>query len=153
MKAPRACPNSSDSSSDSDSAVQFTGTKGLAARGRAVVDGARDQLLAGARLADHQHGGGRGCHPRDQLVDVEHALALALDLGDRAPAAGRGGGGARLGGQPAALEGARHGQAQLLDVEGLGDVVVGAVADGLHGAGHVAEGGDQDDRRAAAPSR
>jgi len=32
-------------------------------------------------------------------------------------------------------------------VEGLGDVVVDAVSDGLHGAGDVAEGGDEDDRR------
>ena len=73
VKAPRAWPNSSDSSSDSDSAVQLTGTKGRVARRGVRVDGARHQLLAGARLAHHQHRGAGGRHPGHQLVDVEHA--------------------------------------------------------------------------------
>jgi hypothetical protein len=44
------------------------------------VDGARDQLLAGAGLALDQHGGGRAGDARDQLVDLQHDRALADDV-------------------------------------------------------------------------
>ena len=80
VNAPRTCPNSSDSSSDSDSAVQLTGTNGLRPPGGTGVDRPGHQLLAGARLAHHQHGGAGGRHPGHQLVHLQHARALALDL-------------------------------------------------------------------------
>ncbi len=121
--------------------------EGLGRSRRALVDGACDQLLAGTRLAHYQHGRGRGGDACDQLVDIEHALALAFDVGDLALAATRGRRRVRFGGKAPALEGARHGQAELFDVEGLGHVVVGPVADGFHGAGDIAEGGDENDRR------
>ena len=113
------------------------------------MDGARHQFLAGARFADHQNRGRRGGHPRDQFIDIEHARALAFDLGhlSRARLRCR----HRLGGKPSALQRACHGLAQLFDVEGLGNIVVGAVSDGFHGAGDVAERGDEDDGRAGGP--
>ena len=51
VKAPFSWPNSSDSSSVSASAPQLTLTNGPSARFERRVDGARHQLLAGARLA------------------------------------------------------------------------------------------------------
>ena len=51
VKAPRTWPKSSLSSSASGMAPQLTATNGLLARGLALVDRARDQLLAGAALA------------------------------------------------------------------------------------------------------
>ena len=48
MKAPRSWPKSSDSSSVSGRAAQFTATKGAAARAEASWIAPRDELLAGA---------------------------------------------------------------------------------------------------------
>ena len=122
--------------------------KRFAGAGRTAVDSARHQFLASARLTDHENRGRGGCHPGDQFVDIEHARALALDLRHLRSFSGRPRCGTRLGGKAPALQRARHGLAQFFDVEGLGDVVVGAVADGFHGAGDVAECGDEDDGRA-----
>ena len=128
VKAPRAWPNSSDSSSDSVSAVQLTGTNGARPRAssasgwRAPPAPCRCPIRpppAPSRVA--------GRHARHQLVDLEHARALALDLG-QARSRPRRGPPRVLRRQPLALERARHGQAQLLDVERLRDVVVGALA-------------------------
>ena len=146
VKAPRAWPNSSDSSSDSDSAVQLTGTNGRCARverewmARATSSfPVPDSPITSTVALD-------GATARDQLVHLEHARAFALDLGQprlgRAPARR-----AFLRRQPLALERAADREAQLLDVERLRDIVVGAFADRLHRARDVAERGDQDDRR------
>ena len=145
VKAPRAWPNSSDSSSDSVSAVQLTGHERHAGARRVGVDGARDQLLARPRFAFDQDGRRRAGDARDQLVDLQHDRALADDVLEVGLALG--GDGLLLGDEPPALERARDGEAQLLDVEGLRDVVVGAALDRLHRPRDVAEGGDQDDRR------
>jgi hypothetical protein len=52
------------------------GDEGLG-RARALgVDGARDELLARAALADDEHRGGRRRDLRDRLVDAEHRGAL-----------------------------------------------------------------------------
>ncbi len=56
VNAPRTWPNSSLSSSVSVSAAQFSERNGLRARGPLRVDRARDQLLAGARLALDEDG-------------------------------------------------------------------------------------------------
>ena len=80
VNAPRLCPNSSLSSSVSGSAPQFCATKARSLRAPGVVDGARHQVLAGARLAGEQHG---GVGLRDLLHHVEDALhrrARAEDL-------------------------------------------------------------------------
>ena len=56
VNAPFSWPKSSLSSSSAGSAAQLTLTNGRSLRGRALVDGARDQLLADAALAADQHG-------------------------------------------------------------------------------------------------
>ena len=52
VKLPRSCPNSSESTSSGGIAPQFTRRNGPRARARALVDRARDHLLAGAGLAE-----------------------------------------------------------------------------------------------------
>ena len=56
VNAPRAWPKNSLSASVSGTAAQLTGTNGARARAPERVDGARDDLLAGARLALDEHG-------------------------------------------------------------------------------------------------
>jgi hypothetical protein len=108
-------------------APQSTGTNGPAARGDA--------------------GGG--------LEHLEHRLAAPHRVLEPVLVAELAAEGAVLGGEPALLEGAGGGELHRVHVVGLGDVVEGAAADRLDGAVHVAEGGDQDDRRVGrvAPER
>jgi hypothetical protein len=69
-----------DSSSDSVSAVQLTGTNGAPGARRMRVDRARHQLLAGAGFALDQHRRRRARDARHQLVHLEHHRALAHDV-------------------------------------------------------------------------
>jgi hypothetical protein len=114
---------------------------------RVVVDRARDQLLAGAALAGDQHRRGRAGDPADQSEDLLHGLGprddvleavLALDLAlqprDLSPQRALG---QRLVDQ----------EQELLDLERLGDVVVGAELDRLDRGLDRAERGDHDDVR------
>ncbi len=50
---------------------------------RGIVHGARDQLFAGARFAEDQHGADRLGDVADQLEDVAHPRALAEDAVER----------------------------------------------------------------------
>jgi hypothetical protein len=80
VNAPRSCPNSSLSSSDSVKAPQLTARNGPLPR---AVDALRDQLLAGAGLALDQHrdrGRGGALHQPQQLAQRG---ARADDLGER----------------------------------------------------------------------
>ena len=99
VNAPFSWPNSSDSSSFSGSAAQLTGTNACVARGLLRVDRARDQLLAGAGLAEHQDVRIRAGRLADELEDLRHGRAAAdRDFRSRAsPAAARGGSGSRAG--------------------------------------------------------
>ena len=56
VNAPRAWPKSSASSSSSGSAAQLTCTEAAVAPRPEPVDGARDELLAAAALAENEHG-------------------------------------------------------------------------------------------------
>src|SRR5207342_897209 len=76
VKAPRSWPKSSDSISSSGTAAQLTSTKGPSAR----VDGARDQLLAGAALAVDEDAAGGRRRDRDLLAKLFDHGALADDL-------------------------------------------------------------------------
>ena len=103
VKAPLRWPNSSLSSSVSGSAPQLTATKGRRAARPVVVDGARDQLLAGAGLAADQHrhrqrrrrsrpGGRRAASPAlcaDDLAEAGVARHLAAAARRPRRAAGR----------------------------------------------------------------
>ena len=79
VKAPRTWPNSSDSSSVSGIAAQFTLMSGMSPLRAAVVDGARHQLLAGAGLAGDEH---RALGLGDQLGALDHLLHRAAAADD-----------------------------------------------------------------------
>ena len=64
VKAPRSWPNSSLSASSRGSAPQLTATNGPPGFGPELVQRARQQLLARAALAGHQHRRRRRCHQR-----------------------------------------------------------------------------------------
>ncbi len=85
VNAPRLWPKSSDSSR----VRRRHGDERPPGAAAVVVDRAGDQLLAGARLAQDEHGGGRGRDADDQLrhflhlgvlADDEVALGLRLEL-------------------------------------------------------------------------
>ncbi len=66
VNAPFSCPNSSFSISVSGMAAQLIATNGPCAARRQEMQAAREQLLAGAALAQQQHGGLRRRHPLEQ---------------------------------------------------------------------------------------
>ena len=80
VNAPRMWPKSSDSSSVSGSAPQFSDDHRALAPQRVEMDGLRDQALAGARLAGQQDGAVGARDGLDHLEDVEHRLAAADDV-------------------------------------------------------------------------
>ena len=125
VKAPFAWPKSSLSSRVSLMAAQFTGTNGRSARSSCRVDGARDELLAGAALAGDRAPSRRSGpraragaaarasrssgRPARQAVPLPRTPRPAAP--DSAPAAG-------------ALQRPLHADQQLALLERLGDVVV-----------------------------
>ena len=56
-------------------AAQFTGTNGLVAAAAGGVEGAGDELLAGARLAGDEDGRVGGRDPQDAVEHLAHAPA------------------------------------------------------------------------------
>ena len=128
----------------------FDGDEGLVLAGREIVEGLRDELLAGAAFALDQHGRGGGGDAADELVDsfhrrrgagegVESALCVQLRFEVR-----------HLAFQGADLEDAFDAGAELGEVgDGLGEEVVRTVLHRLDRELDFAEGGDEDraDRR------
>ena len=145
VKAPFSWPKSSDSSRFSWSAAQLTLMKLRAVALRVVVDGAGDELLAGAGLAAHEHGGvalgdllhdaehgrQRAARPDDvvELVDAALRVAQVVDLVLHATE----------------LEGLLDLDLHLFDLERLLDVVERAGLHRLDGGGDGAERGHQHD--------
>jgi hypothetical protein len=120
-------------------------TSGPLARGRLRVQQLRDELLAGAGLAAHQHRHVAAGHPRGGVEQPPHRPRVADD-----PPPQRALGGQRLVGhaQRAGLERALDHHRDLVDVERLGQVVVGAGLDRRHRDLLAAVGGEQDHRQA-----
>ena len=117
---------------------------------RVVVDGARDELLAGAGLAGDQHGRLGGSRPADELPDAEHRGAGADQPAPR--------GGERCRWrerlhQRSLLDRALDGGEQQREIERLGEVVERAVAHRLDGALAVPIRGGHDDGDVAVPAR
>ena len=147
VKAPFSWPKSSLSRRDSGSAAQFTATKGPARRGARPVQGPRDQLLAGAALAEQEHGGVAVRHRPDLLEQgldrrgaAHHTLEAELPLHLRAERCAFSGAAA---GSSSARRMARVTSASL---KRLGEVVVGALAHGLDGGLQAAERGHEQTR-------
>ena len=123
------------------------GDERIVAAGPLEVDGPGGHLLAGPAFPGDEHGRVRRAHLLDEDVDLLHRPALADHLLEavavlevpleqdvlllEAP-----------GGQPPADD-----DLQLLDVEGLDDIVQGPRLEGLDGLGDAAVGRDEDDRQ------
>ena len=117
----------------------------LPAAAGVVVDGARDQLLAGARLAGDQHGGhglGDALHDGEDLL---HPRALADDVGEGEALLQRAAQMDVLVFELLPLDGIADDDLDLVDVERLGDVVEGAALERFHGRLGGGVGGDHDD--------
>ena len=147
VNAPFSWPNSSLSSSASGSAAQLIATNGLLCALAALVQRARDQLLAGAALAGDQHARRRARDALDQAHDALHRRALADDVA---------GAEALLHALPqravliddrALLERLLDHRQQFVVLERLLDVVVGAFAHRLHGLRRGRVRGDHDHLR------
>ena len=104
------------------------------------MDGAGNQLLAGAALSLDQHGRNRIRGVRDLFVDREHAGRPADDPFRRDVRTH-----VRFGGRRITRERTRDGRAHFGDVERLADVVKRTGAHGLHGGVERPEAADQDD--------
>ena len=110
---------------------------------RAVgVDRLGHQLLAGAALAHHQDRGARRRRLGDQAEDLLHPLALAHDLGEARLVPERGAQLAVLVLQAALVEPVAQDVEDLLVLEGLGDVVEGALLHRRDGGLHRGVGRD-----------
>src|SRR5262245_3485952 len=117
-----------------------------------LMDGPRHELLSGARLALDQHGGVGGSGPADELVHLLHG-GRASDHELRAfhertaqPL--------EVAGEAAQVERALDQQCDVIEVEGLGQVVVSAALGGLDRVHHgVLRGHDDEERVEAAVAR
>jgi hypothetical protein len=86
---PSDVPNNSDSMSSSGTAAQFTFDEGVVLAPAGEMNGARDQFLAGAALAENQHAAVGRRRQRHMLAQFGHrralahhrVLLLAIDLG------------------------------------------------------------------------
>ncbi len=132
------------------------GHEGLPAAFAARVDRSRDQLLAGAALAGDQHRGRRRRDLRDELIDARHLRVAADHSLERPreavrvgrPAGQRGAQIQYLALERALVERALSQHQDVVDVEGLGQIVVGAALERFDGGSELADrGGDDHDRR------
>ena len=120
--------------------------EGLVASRAVAVQGLGDQLLAGARLPGDEHRRLGGGDVADHLEEFLHGRRSADDggvecrplLGCLLPA----------GRHLAVVHRAQQRQAQPVEVERLGEVVVGPLAHGLDGVLHRRVGGHDDHRQA-----
>ncbi len=112
---------------------------------RGLVDGPRDHFLARSRLALDQHGGRGVRHVADQLEHGVHARVLADDVLEGVAVLELLAQVNDLVEQLPLAQGPLYDQAQMLEVDRLGDEVVGAQAHGLDRAVDAAVGGHEDD--------
>ena len=109
-----------------------------------VVNGARDELLAGAGLAGDENRAAGLRHGLEQLEQLPHHLALADDALEAVPLLELLAQVGVLGAQPALLERRVDDVQQFVELERLLDEVARAALDGLDGVLHRAEAGDDD---------
>ena len=80
VNAPRSCPKSSASSSPDGNRRAIDFHKGALATRAEIVNGARDDFLAGASLAQKQHGGAGGRNEFDLCQNAPDGRAFADDF-------------------------------------------------------------------------
>ena len=147
VNAPFSWPNSSDSSSSAAIADVFSATNGPFSARRVVVQRARHELLAGARLAGDQHRHARARQPADRLEHLLHRRRLTDDARRRLH-------GRLLGRVAAALtRGARHELHRFVDVERLRQILERTALIRGHGAVEIGVRGDHDDRHVGVRAR
>ncbi len=106
--------------------------------------GTRHQLLPRAALRRDQDGGGRLRHLRDQLVELDHGRVTPDERIEAVGAIELGAEVMYLALEHPALRRLPHEGEDLVHVEGLGHVVVGAALDRFHGRPHIFDRGDDD---------
>ncbi len=117
---------------------------------RVEVQRARHQLLAGARLAGDEHVRGRAGEAPHQREDVLHDRRASDDVLEAIRARDLAAEARHLGAQAALLERLLDRGREIVDLEGLGDVVVRAELERALGGLDRAERGHDDDVRRTA---
>ncbi len=113
-----------------------------------IVDGARDQLLAGSALAEEQHRGVGGGHRRDEAEDVTNARRLADDAAQMAGACQLALELAGMSAQAAMRNRSLDGeQEQVGHGKGLLDIIVGPEPHGIYRRLHGGVAGHDDHRQ------
>ena len=112
---------------------------------RMVMDGLGHELFARAALTQDQDVAFRRRRQLDQLEDLLHRLALADDVVEAVALPKLLLQGSVLGGQPILVQSLADRQQYLFILEGLRDVVEGALSHRFDGAFDGGEGGDHDD--------
>jgi hypothetical protein len=142
VNAPRSCPKSSASRSDSARAAQWRLTKGPAA----AVDRPGDRALARPALAGDEDGRARRRDLRREPVDLLHRRARADHL------AGSAGIGLAIAARAAGVASTAprvdppNADQERFEVDRLRHQILGAGADRVDRRAHVGEGGEDDDR-------
>ena len=126
-------------------AAQLIATNGWLTRSTELVDRLRHQLLAGARLAPDQHrrAGRRGL--LDRPIELADGRRVADDPAEAALVAQLAPQHADLATRRLPLDGLGQQDLQPMRIDGLGQVVVGAVTDRLDGRLHGALRGEDHD--------
>ena len=150
VKAPLAWPNSSLSSSVSGMAAQLMATNGPPPAVAPGVDGAGDDLLAGAALARDEDRGVGLRHAVDEVVDLLHRGALADERVEPGSLSRLEAQALYLFAQAAVGRRAVDGDGEHVDLDGLVDEVVRARADGRDRRVEAPERGEHDDRHVGA---
>ena len=108
------------------------------------MDGARDNLLAGAAFTGNQDRGNAFGNSANGLADLENGRALANDLTEVDAIIVRLGDGGNLAGQTVAAQCIAQGRIEFDFIHGFANEVVGAELHGPNGQRVVADAGDHD---------
>src|SRR3989441_92886 len=123
------------------------GDEGPPGSRRALVDRARHQLLAGTARAQDEHRGVGGRNPLDDPEDLLHLGTLGEDATERLGARGVRAQRLVVAEELGLLRGLADEDVELLDLHGLGEVVVGAELHRLDRRGDLLEAGHHDHLR------
>ena len=129
VNAPFSCPKISLSSSVSGIAAQLMATNGNDGARAQLVDGLRHELLAGARLAPHEHRRRRRRRLLDHAIERANPGAVADDAAEAALLAQLAPQELDLAQRLLPLDRLVQQDPQPLRIDGLAQVVVGAVLD------------------------
>ena len=121
--------------------------EGLVGTAAMLVDGAGDHFLASAAFAGQQDGGVAFTHRIHRLEHLAKRRAIAHQAVELRMLVQLGAHARVVAHDVAKLQGLGHGNVQLVDVERLGNVVIGTVTHRLHGVFYRAVGRHHDHRQ------